>query len=90
MGVSHTAPTLPGMTMQIRMIADIMTGDGILHGNRDYDVPDTLGMDMIDLGWAELAGGLVDDEPTMYRPTVPVQSAEDHAALLRQRRGGVL
>lgn len=62
----------------VRMIADIATPSGVMCGGMVYEIPDELAEALVYMGWAE-------DVPQLG---FAVQTPEEHATALRQRRGG--
>lgn len=66
--------------MNVRVLVDIVIPGGRVQHGEACEVPDTFGMGLIDQGWAEL----LDGEPLAVR--VAVQTPQEHATALRQRR----
>lgn len=67
------------MMRSVRMIADIATPSGVMRGGLVYELPDQQAEALVYMGWAE-------DVP---QPGFAVQTPEEHATALRQRRGGL-
>lgn len=72
--------------MKVRILADIVATGGMIRHGEACEVPESLGADMIRLGWAESIDDDMEDV-TMYRPRLAVQTPAEHATALRQRRG---
>ncbi len=60
------------------MIADIATPTGVMRGGMVYEMPIEQAEALVFMGWAEYVA----------LPEVAIQTPQEHATALRQRRGG--
>lgn len=66
-------------TVSVRMVADIASQSAVLRGGDVYELPDAVAQALVQVGWA------------VYEPAVEVaiQTPQEHATALRQRRSNL-